>query len=99
MPYLLIKRRVKDYSAWKPVFDKHSSTAKANGSKGGYLFRSGANPNELVILFEWDDLKKACEYAHSEDLRKTMERAELSVNLSCISLKKLRDYPCDKIQA
>jgi hypothetical protein len=28
-----------------------------------------------VVLFEWDDLKKAQQFAQSPDLRETMERA------------------------
>jgi hypothetical protein len=29
----------------------------------------------LVILLEWDDLEKARQFAQSEDLRQTMQRA------------------------
>jgi hypothetical protein len=36
MPYLLIRHKVKDYDKWKPVFDEHGSTRKANGSRGGW---------------------------------------------------------------
>jgi len=32
---------------------------KAAGSKGNRLFRSEKDPNEVVILFEWQDLGKA----------------------------------------
>jgi len=31
-----------------------------------------------VILFEWDDLKKAQQFAQSQDLRETMQRAGVS---------------------
>jgi heme-degrading monooxygenase HmoA len=75
MPYLLVRQKVKDYAKWKPVFDEHSTTRKANGSKGGLLFRNADNPSEVVTLLEWDDLKKARQFAQSEDLRKAMERA------------------------
>jgi quinol monooxygenase YgiN len=75
MAYLLVRHKVENYARWKPIFDDHGGTRKANGCKGGRLFRSAADPNELVILFEWDDVKKAQQFAQSSDLRETMERA------------------------
>ena len=75
MPYLLIRHKVADYSKWKPMFDQHGATRKASGSRGGQLFRNANDPNDLVILFEWDDLEKARQFTQSEDLRQTMQRA------------------------
>lgn len=75
MPYLLIRHKVKEYSKWKSLFDEHGASRRTSGSKGGYLFRNANDPNELVIILEWDDLKKARQFVQSEDLRKTMERA------------------------
>ena len=78
MPYMLVRHKIQDYAKWKPVFDEHGSTRKTSGSKGGHLFRNADNPNELILLFEWDDLKKARQFVQSEDLRKAMERAGVS---------------------
>jgi len=78
MAYLFVRHRVKDFAKWKPIFDEHTVTRKAKGSKGGHVFRNGSNPNEILILFEWDDLQKARQFAESEDLRRTMERAGVS---------------------
>ncbi|MFQ5912999.1 MAG: cyclase [Nitrospinota bacterium] len=75
MPYVLIRHKVEDYAKWKSIFDDHGATRKANGSKGGLLLRSADDPNELVILFEWDDLQKARQFSQTEDLRETMQRA------------------------
>jgi len=75
MPYLIIRHKVKDYAKWKPAYDEHGATRKANGSKGAHLFRNANDPNELVILFEWDDLKKARQFAQSQDLREKMQQA------------------------
>ncbi len=75
MAQFLIRHRVKEFAKWKPLFDEHAAIRKANGSKGGRLFRSEKDPNEVVILFEWEDFGKARQFAESEDLRKRMERA------------------------
>jgi len=75
MTYLLVRHKNKDYAKWKTVFDEHSATRKASGSKGGRLFRNADNPNEIVVIFEWDNLEKARRFAQSEDLKKTMQQA------------------------
>jgi heme-degrading monooxygenase HmoA len=75
MPYLLVRHKVEDYARWRPIYDEHGATRKASGSAGGRVFRSADNPNEVVILLEWDDLEKARQFAQSEDLRQAMQRA------------------------
>lgn len=75
MPYILVRHKVADYAKWKPVFDEHGAARKASGSKGGRLFRNADNPNEVIILLEWDDLGKARQFAQTQDLRQTMERS------------------------
>ncbi len=75
MPYLVIRQKVEDYAKWKTLFDENGATRKASGSKGGSLFRNADDPNELVILLEVDDLQNARQFAQSEDLRETWQRA------------------------
>ena len=75
MPYVLVRHKVEDYAKWKPFFDQHGATRQASGSLGGRLFRNANDPNELVVLFEWDDLEKARQFAQSNDLREIMQRA------------------------
>ena len=75
MPCLLIRHRVADYPTWKAVFDEHESTRRANGSRGGRLFRSAIDPHEVLLLLEWDDLDRARLFADADDLREVMTRA------------------------
>jgi heme-degrading monooxygenase HmoA len=75
MPYLFIRHKVADYPKWKSAFDEHGSTRQTNGSRGGQLFRSANDPNELIMLFEWDDLERARQFTQSEDLRQVMQQA------------------------
>lgn len=78
MPYVLIRHKVADYAKWKIMFDEHGTIRKTSGSKGGRVFRNADDPNEVVILFEWDDMEKARGFVQSEDLRRTMQRAGVS---------------------
>lgn len=75
MPHIIIKHKVEEYAKWKPVFDEHGATRKAFGSKGGYVFRSDDDPNEVVILLEVEDLNKVREFMQSQDLREAMQRS------------------------
>ncbi len=75
MPYLLIRQNVTDYAQWKVACVAHSVTRQASGSRGGQLLRSASDPNELVVLLEWDDLERARQFVHSDELREVMRRA------------------------
>jgi heme-degrading monooxygenase HmoA len=75
MPYLLVRHKVEDYARWKRFFDEHGATRKASGSRGGRLYRNANDPNETIVIFEWDSLEKARQFAQSADLRETMQRA------------------------
>ena len=75
MPYLLVHHEVEDFKKWKPVFDEHESTRKKSGSKGARIFRSKDNPNETVVIMEWDSIENAKKFATSPDLKETMQKA------------------------
>lgn len=75
MPAMLIRHTVADYAAWKPRFDAHALTRRANGSRGGRVYRSADAPDTVVILLEWDDLERARFFADSDDLREVLEQA------------------------
>jgi len=78
MPFMLVRHKVKDYAKWKPVFDDHSEARREAGSKGSRIFRKASDPDEIIILFEWDSLDNAKKFAKSEDLKKRMQEAGVS---------------------
>ena len=75
MPYLLVRQKARDYEQWKSVFDAHGLTRQANGSRGGQLFRDASDPNEVIMLLEWDVLENARQFAQSEEWRDVTQRA------------------------
>ncbi len=93
MPYLLVRHKVEDYAKWKPVYDQHATTRKASGGQGAQLFRNATDPNELVILFEWDDLERARQFAQSEDLRQAMQRAGVADQPDIYFLEEVEHVP------
>ena len=78
MPYLLVHHRVEDYARWKPVYDARVATRRSSGSRGAHLLRSADDPNELVILFEWDTLENARSFAESRETREAMKQGGLA---------------------
>ena len=68
MVYVVVKHKVEDYSRWKPIFDEFGITRGKAGCKGGQLFRSSDDPNDLFILFEWDRKEKAKKFMESEGI-------------------------------
>ena len=75
MPALLIRLKVTDYDTWRRVFDEDAGTRRANGERGGHVFRSTDDPAELWLLLEWDDLRRARLFARSDELLDELELA------------------------
>ena len=76
--FLLVRHKVKDYAKWRPIFEAHGVARKKSGSKGGRVFRNSADPNETVVLIEFEDLERLRQFAGSADLHDTMVRAGVS---------------------
>jgi hypothetical protein len=50
---------VKDFDAWKAVFDGHAEKHRAAGLTLEGLWRDIDDPNEVVFIFQVSDLEKA----------------------------------------
>jgi quinol monooxygenase YgiN len=75
MVHLLIKHRVKDYDAWKKEFDGFADFRRKSGEKSYEILQPLDDPNNLTLLFEWDDRKNAETFFSSPELKNTMQRA------------------------
>jgi hypothetical protein len=75
VPALLIRLKVTDFDTWRRVFDEDAGTRQANGALGGRVFRNDADPDELWLLLEWDDLRRARLFVMSDDLTDELIRA------------------------
>jgi hypothetical protein len=75
MPYILIRHKVADFSKWKPAYEGHLPARQEAGLKELHLLRNADDPNEVILLFEAEDLHRAKDFAAAPDLRETMQRA------------------------
>jgi steroid delta-isomerase-like uncharacterized protein len=86
MPYVMIQHGVNNYSHWKQVFDSLFETRKENGCKTEFLFHTDNNPNELTLLFEWDNLDKARRFFESQKLDERVNQLGIEGSLKVFYL-------------
>ena len=75
MPWVLVRHTVKDYKAWRPVFDQHVPKIKQYSGKKGMVLHSDGDPNDVWVAIEVDDLSKARGFLQSAELRASMEQS------------------------
>ena len=75
MAYLLVHHKVEDYNRWKHNFDAHATARSVNGSRGGKVFCSSNNPNEVFVFLEWDSIENAQKFARSQNIKEVMKNA------------------------
>ena len=75
MATVLVRHKVNDYAKWKAVLDETKPMAKSYGVRSQRILRNFADPNEVVVVNEFDDMKAAQKFAKSDELKKVMERA------------------------
>jgi hypothetical protein len=75
MPAMMIHHKVKDYGAWRPVYDAHEKSRASAGITNAKVFRRAEDLNDLVILADVADVAKAKSWSTSEDLKLAMQKA------------------------
>ena len=70
---MLVRHKVWDFKSWKAGYDAHQPKRVEAGLTEKYLLRGSDDPNEVVALFEAQDLSRAKAFAASADLRAKME--------------------------
>ena len=73
MATMLVQHQVKDFGAWKKVFDSKADLRTSNGELTANIYRSDSNPNDITAIFKWDSLANAHKFAQSPELKAAME--------------------------
>jgi quinol monooxygenase YgiN len=68
MHYVLIIHAVKDYSAWKQVFDGAAAIRKHAGEESYYVLRDEGDANKIVHFSKWRSLESARAFLESKEL-------------------------------
>jgi len=75
MIQVLVHHQVEDYNHWRAAFDAALDFRHKGGERSCRVFRKAGNPNDLTLLFEWEDIARAQSYMNSEELRQKMKQA------------------------
>jgi quinol monooxygenase YgiN len=75
MAYIFVKHKVADYNAWKSTFDAFIETRRAGGEKSFQILHPENEPNNLLLMFEWNSLENARNFMTSEELKNAMKQA------------------------
>jgi hypothetical protein len=62
MATVLVRHKVNDYTKWKAVLDETKPMAKSNGVKRQRILKNSANPNEVVVINEFDSMSNAHQF-------------------------------------
>jgi quinol monooxygenase YgiN len=69
---IIVKRKLKDYDAWKKIVSDLDGLRKEHGSKGATVYRSANDPNEVYLVFEWDEAKPYTSYFNLPQVQKAL---------------------------
>ena len=72
---ITVTQTVKDFAAWKIVYDANDSMRLANGLTKLAICRDDANPNKVYVFLKIADLQKAKDFAASPALKAAMLKA------------------------
>jgi quinol monooxygenase YgiN len=73
MTTIFIRHTVKDYDSWKAGFDDHAKTREEYGSPEDYrLFREAGNPDEIVMIGEWESAEAFQRFMEESDVTEKM---------------------------
>jgi heme-degrading monooxygenase HmoA len=71
--YIIVKRKLKDFDSWKNMVSEQNDTRKQMGSKGAVVYRNAKNPDEVFLIFEWEDEKSFMDYFKLTEVQKALE--------------------------
>jgi hypothetical protein len=75
MIQVLVHHQVADYTNWRSVFDAALDFRHHGGECTCRIFRKAGNPNDLTLLFDWEDVERAKHFMSSDELRERMRQA------------------------
>jgi hypothetical protein len=75
MTTLILQHKIRDYAAWRPVFDAHEPARVKATVTNPVVYRGADDPNDIVMVFKIGDPKAAKSFFAGDDARDTMKRA------------------------
>lgn len=70
--FVLIRRVLNDFEAWKEVVSEPDDLRAQYGSRGLTAYRSADNPNEVLVVLDWDDDKPYSAYLNLPEVQSAL---------------------------
>ena len=93
MTYVLVLHHVEDYSRWKLLYDDDGIVRKNKGSKGSSVLKNADDPNHIVVITQWENMEMAKNFAESEELKNTMQKAGVIGRPAVFYLEEIEKTP------
>jgi hypothetical protein len=75
MAISVVLHRVADYPAWRQVYDSLADVQKAGGVTAESVHRTPGDPDNVLVIHEFETLGEAQAFFASEDLQNGMRQA------------------------
>ena len=70
-----VRHRVRDYAAWREVYDGFADVQREGGVRAEAVYQSVDDPNDVTVTHDFDDVETARAFFASPDLKDAMTRA------------------------
>ncbi|MCX6258555.1 MAG: cyclase [Bacteroidia bacterium] len=75
MVTMYARHTVADFNKWKNVFEETRPLLKKSSSTAAHVFNNHANPNDVLVITEWNNKEQAMKFGESPELKSAMERS------------------------
>jgi hypothetical protein len=75
MTVLVVQHKVRDFDAWKLVFDEDESRRREHGAQRHWVYRTVEDPDDVVVAVEFPSVDAARSFVEDPGLREAMGRA------------------------
>lgn len=72
---LVVRHKVQDYDAWRPVYDSLEPLREQHGCTGKRVLQLPDNANDVLITHDFPSLEQANSFASDPALGEGMQRA------------------------
>jgi quinol monooxygenase YgiN len=75
MAMIIARLKVKDFRAWKSIYDEYNDTHKDIGVRMAAIRRDPDDANMVILMHQFDDIDEVYEFSESEEMRRLMEKS------------------------
>ena len=73
--YTIATHPVRDFDAWKAIFDEFEPIRKEAGERSAVVLRHADDPNMVTIINTWDSIEAPQAFLNREELKAGMAEA------------------------